>query len=362
MHECGARAAVGSVRLLAAFAISSHAGAAAAPTATDEAPVSLRWDAPAACPDEVEVQAALVRALAPGTEEPFVDVAVSVAEDGRFVAEVVLRGAWGETVRHLDGRACDALADAVVLLAAVSASGSIDEQGVPPPTVPEPAPVVPSKLRAPSQDGRVTDVEPEPRPPPVALPVTDEPVAQEREPDPFAAPEARLRGLARGEARAGAGVVHRVDLGAAVSMGLSHRWFRAELGAAAWLPQERRIAVDASVRVSLWSAELRGCAALRPADWLVLLPCAGLELGRMRGEGLGRGLAVGRASTQPWMATSVSPAASFRVHRRVGLWVAASAVVPLRRIGFTVEGLASDAHRVAPLAGRGALGVELWFP
>ncbi|MCA9712581.1 MAG: hypothetical protein KDK70_42525, partial [Myxococcales bacterium] len=119
---------------------------------------------------------------------------------------------------------------------------------------------------------------------------------------------------------------------------------------------------DVAVRIDLVGGELRGCGALRPRPWLELLPCAGVELGAMRGRGEGDGLATGRTSWQPWVAMALTPAVVLRVHRRVGIWAGGSLVVPLRRPGFQLRDQLEEAYRVAPVAGRGTLGVELSFP
>jgi hypothetical protein len=118
------------------------------------------------------------------------------------------------------------------------------------------------------------------------------------------------------------------------------------------------------VRASAWALELRGCAALRPRPWLTVLPCAELDAGGFRGEGRGEGLATASVVTQPWVAIGLGPAVSLRLHRLVGLWLGATAVVPVLRVGLGLEGLPddTDAHRMAPVTGRGALGIEVHFP
>jgi hypothetical protein len=96
--------------------------------------------------------------------------------------------------------------------------------------------------------------------------------------------------------------------------------------------------------------------------WLEVLPCIELDAGRLRGQGRGSGLVSRRVVEQPWVAFGVGPAASLRLHRLVGLWLGATLVVPVFRVGLGVEGLDDDAHRMAAVAGRGALGVEIRFP
>jgi hypothetical protein len=357
--------------MLLAVLVGGPATTAAATTepSAREGAALLRWRAPAGCPDEVTVRARLVDALPPDVEAPSVEADVLAAGDGRFRATVVLRGSWGETTRRLDSPTCDTLADAVVLLAAVSVSSAAGEPEPPITEVPEPTPVEPEV------EGEVTDVQPEPEPDPAGDPGDARLELEVVEPDPAerswrsagdalgpASGTPVLRGLARLEGRAGAGLLPVVDLGGAATLGLEHRWFRVELSGAGWLPRERTVAPDARVRASAWALELRACAALRPRPWLVVLPCAELDGGRLRGEGRGAGLVNGRVERQTWLALGVGPAVSFRLHRLVGVWLSATAVVPLLRPGLGLEGLREEAYRMAAFVGRGSLGLEVYFP
>lgn len=362
-------AALGVLLGIATLAGGAGVTAAAPADEGDGAPL-LRWRAPAGCPAEATVRARLAHALPPEVEAPHVDAEVFAGGDGRFHATVVLRGTWGEATRSLDSPTCDTLADAVVLLAAVSVSTAAEPEPpvrVPEPTQPEPGvegdtgdDLEPSVAIEPSVDTEEREAELEAAPPSDSGSTdrsrTGSADASSRSPTPV------LRGLARVEARAGAGLLPRVDLGAAATLGLEHRWFRVELGGAAWLPRERTVAPDARVRASAWALELRGCATLRPTPRLVVLPCAELDAGELRGEGRGSGLVNGRVSRQPWVAIGVGPALAVRLHRLVGLWAGATLVVPVRRVGLGLEGLTSDAHRMAAVAGRGAVGLELHFP
>jgi len=368
-HDVAARVraiALGAGGLLAAL-VGRPGTSMAAPVEAGAGAEGLHWHAPAGCPDEATVQARLARVLPPEVAAPRVEADVHVTDDGRFHAAVVLRGSWGETTRQLDSPTCDTLADAVVLLTAVSASAAGAEQEQPIIAVPEPVPLAPSVAveEVGSEPEPGVDVEGDAAAERPELPVgTDE-----RSPggSSDAAPSSPpavpvLRGLARVEARAGAGLLPVVDLGGAATLGLEHRWFRIELTGTAWLPRERTVAPEARVRASAWALELRGCAALRPAARWVVLPCAELDAGQLRGEGRGEGLVSGPVSRQPWVAVGIGPALSLRLHRLVALWAGATLVVPVRRAGLGVEGLSTDAHRMAVVAGRGAVGVEIHFP
>lgn len=347
----------------------AHARAAVAapePPGASDVAVDLHWRAPSDCSDRAQVSARLQAALGSKAGELTIRVQVEGEAEG-YRAQVQLRGPAGDVLRSLSSPTCETLVDAVVLLAEVS----VGEAEVPEP-VPEPEAVPsrsPEAVPAIASEGEPGAADPEVLPTERGdEPVEPEPVEPEPVPDPPPrSPSERsssspLRGVARLAARAGGGVMPQVDLSAALSVGVARRWWRVEFVGAGWLPREQPAAPDATVRIDLVSGELRGCGVISPRGWLGVLPCVGLDAGAMRGRGQGSGLAEGRTSWQPWVAIALTPAATLRLHPRVGLWVGGSLVVPLRRPGFSLQGQADEAYRVPPLSGRGALGVELYFP
>lgn len=341
------------------------------------AEVDLKWRAPAGCPDAERMKMMLATALGPEGDSLRVVVEVTGAAGETFRAEVLLQGPWGDSTRQLHSPTCETLADAVVLLAVVSAQQGESEV----PVVPEPAPAPndavsedePGLDAARALEARSAESVQAPQ---VAARVgmddaeapTDDSASSGRalsraadaEPSPDAS--SRWEGLARLEARAGGGILPGVDLSASLAVGVSRRWWRVELLGAGWLPRDQPVAADAEVRLHLVTGALRGCGQLRPRPWLGVLPCADLEVGAMRGQGRGVGLAVGRVSWQPWVSVALTPALTFRVHPRVSAFASGSLVVPLRRPGFRLQDTMGDVYRVPPLSGRGALGVELYFP
>lgn len=327
------------------------------------APVSLRWRAPAGCPDQATMQATLVEALGSVGDDLQVDVVVTEPADGAFHAQVVMRGPWGESTRSLQSPTCDTLADAVTLLAVVSAQQAETALVVPEPVSepePESEPVAVDSRQAASETD-TSSVEASDAEAAAGAPDGPQvPRAADVEPRPDA--PSPWEGVARLATRAGAGILPGVDLSAALAVGVSRRHLRLELSGAGWLPRDRVVAADAAVRIHLVAGGLRGCAVLRPRPWLAVLPCADLEAGAMRGRGQGGGLAAGRTSWQPWVAAGLTPALSFRVHPRVSVWVGGSLVVPLSRPGFQLQGQPTEAYRVPAVSGRGALGVELHMP
>lgn len=348
--------------------------------------VDLRWHAPSGCPSAARVRARLEQALGARTEPLRVEAELSRDAAGAYHAEVWLEGPWGSTQRRLDSPTCETLAEAVVLLAVVSV-GSVDatiptvpevEVEVEPEPDAEPEPSDPSQAVLPGDAPPL--IEPSEAGDAAAPEVDDVSRLQPDEPSEPAAPASGdrsegprgdlrrspepspvLRGIVRLAARAGGGVLPRGDFGLALAAGVALRRARFELLGAGGLPRTEPVLADVDVRFDLVAGELRGCGVLPIGERLEGLPCAGLELGAMRGRGQGSGLRTELTSWQPWVAAAATGALLVRLAPRVHVWLGGSLVVPLRRPGFRLVG-GDEVHRVAPIAGRGALGLELRFP
>ncbi|MCA9654821.1 MAG: hypothetical protein KC501_33200 [Myxococcales bacterium] len=347
-----------------ALGLGSTLGSPAGAWASDEPapPVELRWQAPSGCPTDVEVGQRLAVALGGVTRGPTSIEASIEAEPAGYVGTVVLRGPWGQTTRELRSRSCGTLADAVVLLASVSAG----EQ--PPAVVPEPE-LEPAEAEPEPNGSEITE------PPPRSLEPSATVTPAESSPVPLASSELsvvaadgaeaprRLEGSIRAEARLGGRILPGLDAGAGLALGLGGRWWRAELGAAGWLPRRPTIAPGAELELRLWTAEARGCVgpALRRAPWLRPLGCAGLEVGALRGEGLGPGLAQSRVAVRAWVAGVIAPGLVIRPWRHLGLVLGGALVLPVRNLRFTLDGQ-GEVYRTPVAAGRGFAGVEVFLP
>lgn len=334
--------------------------------AEQPAPVRLRWDAPADCPSQVEVEARLEKALAGYEVVPSVEASIE-GEPGALRGQVVLRGPWGETTRQLDSRSCDTLADAVVLLASVSAR---EHEQASRPSVPEPEPVE-------ALDGGdlAVEVEREDAAPPAVddalVPLVEEPLVTDDEPSRGLAsssgattPQERpFELLARLELRAGAPVLPQIDAAAGLALGIAGRWLRLEASAAGWLPRREPIAPGAELDVRLWAGELRGCATgpLPRTSWLRPMGCVGLEVGGLRGEGRGEGLASSDVAVRTWVAGVATAGVVIRPWRHLGVALGGSLVVPMRDIRFTLRG-AGEVYASPSVAGRGFAGLEVYLP
>ncbi len=345
-----------ATRLAAAAAPDAAAPDAAAP----DAAVALEWSAPPGCPDSEQMQARLTAALGDGAAGLRVEAVVVPGPTGEFRAAVELRGPWGDTTRNLDSPTCETLADAVVLLAQVSVQegAAVPEPAPDPEPEPEPEPQSTVEDTASSQAESEPSVSTAP-----AEPAPDSGRALDRADRVGESTTSVLQGLVRVEARAGGPVLPGVDAGAAVALGLAHRWFRIEVLGAGWLRRSQALVADATLDLRLVSGQLRGCAVLPLAavPWLRPMPCVGFELGGLRGQGSGVGLVEGRTTWRPWLAATVSPSVAIYPWRRFGFVAGATLVVPVSRPRFALGGI-DVVYQVPAVAGRGFLGVEVSFP
>jgi hypothetical protein len=96
-----------------------------------------------------------------------------------------------------------------------------------------------------------------------------------------------------------------------------------------------------------------------PAARVAVPLCAGLELGRL--AGVARGVPNGHEGVIPWVAP-LAEAGLFWGIPGTGLRLGAliSAVVPLNRDEFVLRGIGS-VHQPSSLAGRGSVGVDVFF-
>jgi hypothetical protein len=144
-----------------------------------------------------------------------------------------------------------------------------------------------------------------------------------------------------------------IEVGGAVSLSALRLIARGTVFAS----QEKRLGDGSGGDFTFAFGTLLACgqvAAGRPT----VLGCAGFELGRLSGDGVG--LARPRTGGAMWQALSAEVGVLVPVTRRVAAVVRGGASVPLRRPEFVVDG-AARVHRAASLDGRLVLGLELSF-
>ena len=320
--------------------------------------VELAWTGDPAC-DEQAFRASLDVLLA--GVAPADALAVTVAATrarGRWTLQLTLDEPGGRSTRRLHGPTCAAVSEAAAFVTAMVVDPSLADRTVAPAAVDEPAPD--------DTDRPTPDIPPPPEPSvpvappiiePVSPPVTPElPPPAAATPPPRSGPQGFVR-LAGGFEALGMPAIGGQLHAAAGALG--RRW-RVEVRGAYRLP--RRLAppgdASATTRIGLWTLGAHGCGVLRPSVLEIPL-CACLEAGQAFGSA--DGIPNPRSDRIPWLAATVGAAIAWAPRRWLALWLGLDLAVPLLRGGFRIAGL-GEVHTIAPVAPRGALGLELRFP
>ncbi|MCY1061452.1 hypothetical protein [Nannocystis sp. SCPEA4] len=318
----------------------------APPAATDGL---LRWDAPAACPSRDAlagtVAADLGRSLTPADAEAVTARATARRRDDRRweLALTIEPQDAPAVTRTVVADSCELLVDAAALMIAVAIDPDLFA-------------------------GPVVTAEPTSRDPgdiPLEVPVLREvrdgppPRSPPRSPAPSIPPPSSLRMAVSLAAGLDVGALPRPTAGFLLRLGLLARRVRAEVGAGHWLEQPVRVAgTGGGGDLRLTAAQLGVCPrfALRKVE----LPlCAGLELGAMRGEGVG--VVTPTVDRVFWLAVLADARVQWVPVPRLALGLQLGVAVPLLAARFRLRGQDADVHRAAPVAFRGLFALELRF-
>lgn len=307
-----------------AFAAALFAGPLQAEEPRIPGVVSLRADTPEECGDDAElvhrIEALLGRSLAGRSAEPL-SVRLRVLGDPNrgYVAQISFAGARGNEQRSLEHPSCDKLIEASALVIAlaidpdavheVERAKAANEPPVPalptPPLAATPTPVVRS--------------EPEPKP--------------EAKVEPAHSP---LRGARLGlSATLGAGPLPDLGGGLQVALGFQRSSLRAELVGRYWMTRSQRVSVapNTNAEFDLVTLGVRGCWLPIASDWAVAA-CAGVDVGDLRGTGIGLEAARSNHARYSDLAGSVRVAyPRWRVAPEAGFELAGA----LERPGFGVR-------------------------
>lgn len=350
-------AAWGLLALLAAPVEVQHAH--------DEPPtLALRWSAIAPCPTREQlVERIGAQGLTLGEWVPEVhdharlSARIDVAPAGAvWRAELELVDADGRAQRSFEASSCDALAEAVALIVAVTldpvavtqALARRDAAIVEPEPSPEPEPA--------------PEPEPTARPPlgPVASDDDEQGIqlvldADDDELQRRARPRLRVGVSLHGGASYGPTLRAFGLLGGRAAL-LGEAW-RVELGAR-WAAPRRVVDTGAAASIDAWMVELRGCGVPKPGP--IELPiCLGVEAGLVRG--LGRDPVPDPArATFAWLAPSLSVGLRWAPVERFAFGPELALVVPVTR-GRFVAGT-RELDRLATIGARALLELELRLP
>lgn len=347
-------------------------GVATVHAAAHVPPPEVRWDAPADCPVEA-FTGALDRLLSGSPVDTPIHVQATVVHtaDGWSIETSFDAGPERAGQRAFQASSCRTVTQAAALAIAIAVDpGVLDrwvpmtdavpasaESGVPEPRVPEASAVEPPGSSE-SLPGSPEPSPGSPEPSPELGPI--EAAAPTSAPRDGARPKPRWRGLVGTAGSVDGGAMPGPGLGVAAVAGVLRRGFRGEVLAGYRFATRQTSPDDPRVGGSFtrWWVGVRGCGV--PRLGAVELPlCAGLDGGRTIGRGTG--LRNWRRSTQPWWAALVEAGVVWPVRPWLALSARAALAVPLLRQEFTIDGLGL-LHRVGPVEGRGALGVELRWP
>lgn len=329
----------------------------------DPAPagLELRWQTEPACVEAEGLPGRVTSLLGRAPPEARLALAAEPVGEGWRVA-LELASAGPAVRRTLEGRDCATLTDAVALVVAVQ----LDPLAVA------------GASTGDFESSPVVEREPEPRLPP--LPRIDPPPSTEAVGEPEASAERRIeRSRASGPsatdrppsrprphavlAAAMMGELGVLPRGAGafeLSGGVGGRRARLELsGLASVGPggvSERLPAVGG--RFGLFTGGVRGCGVPR-RDRMALPLCGGVEVGDLRGSGIG--LLHPRTVNALWVAAVASARPQWVPTSRLSVGARLDLVAPLRRHRFAIAE-AGLVHAVDPVAVRVGLSVELRLP
>lgn len=238
--------------------------------------VSLRWDAPEACPDDAQLVSAVSGLLGqPLSETRPQELAVRVhvhAGTGLFSAKLVFASPQGQDERFLEHPDCTKLMEAAAMLAALAIdpervqarqANAEAEKNAPQVDSPPTPPVECKPAPAPSTC---------PPPPPLRALPTRKPVP---------------RATVAVAAVVGAGALPGFRPGLAAELGASFGRFHAGVASRYWVPGSSDIqGGPLSIELSLTSVGLQGCFVPQRGDWS-MLGCLGFQLGDISGSGQG---------------------------------------------------------------------------
>jgi hypothetical protein len=297
---------------------------------------ALQWEAPDDCPGAEDVTLAIGEVVGDDGALERTDVRAQArveARDDGFVLALQI----GEGRRELVGKSCEEVAATAAFLVAIA----IDPRalGKPIPTIVKQHEPTTPEVPPPS----IVEPPPEPTTPAPTMVAT---------PTPTPAPAARTRAIAiagRVAAGIGLGPSPRTTGAFAASVGIAHRFFRAELEGQYWIP--RRLAWpndrDIAVIAQLWTVGLRGCGVLARGRLEIPL-CALAQAGLIHAKGDGD-LRSQRARV-PWVGVGGGVMAIGWLGERVGLGAGVDVLGSVVRGGFEIEPSGDDVDRVGPVA------------
>lgn len=325
-------------------------------SAEPEPTLQLAWEAPPGCPDAEVVRRHAETRLEGRGSSTVTEATVRGSDEAGWHLTISVRGPAGIDRREVTATSCEELAAAAGLFIAVAAELEAEGEDVIEPQL-GPEVLAPQPVSEPVSEDvpSVPDV-----PSPVVAPTSPPP----SEPAPIEpAPTRRIRAAVRVEGiaqlfRLLPGLVSG-GVGGAVAVWPGVPRLRLEARAHYFFAQRAMYPGQAvGADIDLWLVATAAC--LEPQWASISLPlCAGLEVGGMRGRGVG--VSDPGSGTAAFVGLPIDVAVAWAPTRWVALWLGPRAMVSQRRPPFHVRDL-DTLFRAGPGALRLVAGVEVRFP
>ncbi len=292
--------------------------------------LTFSWSSPAQCTTENDVRMRVDRILGPQSAmHENVDARAVVTESGEtFRAEIQLNSAGQTSLRHVEDSSCNALADAVALIVALT----VNPEAAIPPKLPETKPVEQKKT-------------PPPPPPKKIEPASSQ--VEPRRPIYFGA-----------DFLLDVATMKSLGAGAEVALGFNPHHAAFELSGVWLSTQDAHYPADPTQGASEYSlgAGARACWEIFDTS-IDVGPCGGAELTGIFASGFG---ATQKTDTSVALFRALLGARAKWRFSRFALHLAAEAAIPFTRPSFVIDN-AGNVHDVAALTLRTTFGAEIHF-
>ncbi len=319
----------------------------------------LSWHAPEACPTGVQVRVAVAQMVGPQPAAQLSVDAVVTEIRGQWQLALELAGPQGTGQRALTADNCEALAQAAAVVIAIAIDPEFSG-GDPAVVARDESPVEPA---APAQPNIPVAPEPAQPAPSSARPAVDIAVAGDELGEQPTSPDARVRrvgGFVDMGSGVGFGLLPKPAAVLGLQVGVAARRWRVGLGVEGWFPRRTTGPNNPAVggEFSLIDGQLFGCATPRLGAFVMPL-CTGVDIGAVRGRGVGQLTTVNTATTL-W--AGIRGAAGVMWNWKwLGLWLRGSVSVGLVRPAFHTT-QQPEIFRVGSVGGLVTGGVEFRLP
>jgi len=335
--------------------------------------VTVRWEAPADCPDRVALDQELRRDLE-GSQAPSVRLMVfaNVAQlqSATWQVSILAESNDGKSERTITAHSCQSLIDATSLIIAMLIDPETAAAHARPNDARSETTALPDALVATSNASS---------PPPVASNARRDSIPSESKnknrvvithgsvlPMPSAS-RMRALGFVGAWAALDSGSLPSVTEAFGGSLGLLYGPWRGETSFGAWLPKNRRSNQSdyplASGEFGKVAGRARACLAALAVGRFAVGPCAGVELSRLSGKAS----AALTGATPPYRLVAAADAAALATLRLgdvLAVRLDLDVLIPLKRptFGYEYQNTDQSLFRPDPVALRAATGIELYFP